>query len=120
MRRREACLAMGALLLMPVASAAAAGLSDRPAAGRAEELRRHLALGDPESARAVARHLPRDAAIGRDPEESAGLLLAALGPAPDRQAVAAGIRGDFGAGRTLRCGGWTLSLTEARLCALWR
>lgn len=117
MQRREACLTLGAICLSTVAGRPthAGGVP-----GAAGNLRRRLALRDPESARAVARHLPPDASIGREPEESAELIVAEMGTAPDRGAVVARIRADFGAGRTVLCDGWTLSLTEARLCALWR
>ena len=117
MQRREAFLTLGAMCLSTVAG--------RPAhaggtPGAAEDLRLRMALRDPESARTVARHLPPDAFIGREPEESAELIIAEMGTAPDGPAVAARIRADFGAGRIVLCDGWTLSLTEARLCALWR
>ena len=35
-----------------------------------------------------------------------------------RALLATGAREDFAAERTVRCGGWVLSATEARLCAL--
>lgn len=120
MRRRETCVTLGAAILS-LAAGRAGAMPDSAAKSRvAGDLRRRLALVAPDSARAVARRLPRTAQIGRNPEDSAGLLLAGLGPVPDRPAVMAAIQADFARGQVLRCDGWTISLTEARLCALWR
>jgi hypothetical protein len=76
---------------------------------------------------AVARLLPRRAhakAVGRaylavaPAEASIDGLRALLGAETTAEALATRVRTDFGAGRVVVVEGWTLSLTEARACAL--
>lgn len=75
-------------------------------------------LPHPESARVLGA-----AYLRRRPEEAnRSTLLGLLGLAGERairsEAVLALHRADFRAGRVLTLRGWTLSLTELRLCAL--
>ncbi len=99
-------------------------------AGRAPPLAERLRVlsGDAWSTRIVgqayAALYPHEAGAGL-PE----LILSSLPPerrvtpmTDDRTLVAslaAGMREDFAQGRTVVIGGWLLSRTEARLCALW-
>lgn len=48
----------------------------------------------------------------------AAAVAAAPSPAALRRRLAAAVRADFAAGRTVRVGGWTLARTEAQLCLL--
>ena len=63
-------------------------------------------------------------AMHRDERSSAALLRHLLGPMPPASAaetpgrIAARIRADYRAARTVTVEGWILSRTEARLCAL--
>jgi hypothetical protein len=112
---------------------ALAGLSATPLAALAttlhpaERLRR--LLPHPESAQAVG--LIYRAAFPAEVRSTVlvPLLLSSLSldagavagrsDASLRRAVAARVRADFAAGETVEIGGWMLSRTEARLCALW-
>ena len=132
MERRSALAALAGTL----GALAAPGLARAAAAtggGRATDavLRARLAHADAAALKAVAAHLPAEPRIGRTPAESARRLTDDLGttggtaggdPAGgvDAAAVGRAIRADFAAGRTVSCDGWQLSLTEARVAALWR
>jgi hypothetical protein len=78
-----------------------------------------------------ARLLGRDALVALDRPGGRQLAAQVLATLPGgaealarvsddelRALLAAGVREDFAAERTVRCGGWVLSATEARLCAL--
>jgi hypothetical protein len=95
-----------------------------PAARRLRSLARY-----PDSAKIVGELYRR----ARPEEDGAARLMelllsslslderqAVLQPAPALRALlVARIRDDFAAGDTVSIGGWVLSLTEARFCALW-
>src|SRR5690606_2898810 len=72
-----------------------------------------LPRGDEEARLLGERYL--DAHPG---ERDAAKLLASLGGALDREALARAVREDARAGRTVQVEGWILSLTEARLYGL--
>lgn len=92
-----------------------------------ERLRRLVRY--PESAREVGRLYRRAVPAEADVAVAAELILsslslghASLSSVPERalrRSVADRMRDDFAAGRTVKIGGWVLSTTEARLCALW-
>ena len=82
-------------------------------------------------ARRGARVLGRHALVALDRPGSRELATQVLATVPGgaealasasddelRALLATGVRDDFAAERTVRCGGWVLSATEARLCAL--
>jgi hypothetical protein len=83
------------------------------------------AFSDPDAAAALCRYLPQDAQIGRNPREAANHLETTIQiphfvGADLGQRLVACIRQDYGDGRILVVQGWTMSLTEARLAAVWR
>lgn len=117
--RRRLFLGMLNLPLIAVFSATRASSLDPD-----EELERHLLglLSDPHAAAAIGTEYLNSSARSWQRAE----LVRALRPqgerVADRRQLATWLlerqRDDFGADRTVTLQGWTLSLTEARLCAL--
>jgi hypothetical protein len=117
--RRQALLAGAGTVIASVVPPSCIGIADR--------LRR--LSRDPWSAREIGRSYAETVTASLAPDVLAALLLRDLRLAeedcarlPERRLshmVDARVRADFAAGRTADVDGWILSLTEARLAALW-
>lgn len=122
--RRNFCALIGSAVVgAGVARPAVSGVS--APVTPAERLSSLRAMTDAEAARAVARQLPADGDVGITPEASAERIVSSLDAVPTgrndlRERVIARIRQDYSEGRTLMVAGWSLTVTEARLAALWR
>ena len=125
-RQYSMCLSRRRALLAG-AGAVIASVVPPPCVGIADRLRR--LSRDPWSAREIGRSYAETARAPLTPDALAALLLRDLRLAetdcvrlPERRLsrmVEAHVRADFAAGRTAEVDGWILSLTEARLAALW-
>ena len=123
MKRRDLMLVLGGpIVLSLVGPTAGYSLAASP---EQDALGIFRAFSDPDAAAALCQYLPQDAQIGRNPHEAANLLKTTI-QTPHKvgadlgQRLAACIRQDYGDGRMLVVHGWTISLTEARLAAVWR
>jgi hypothetical protein len=101
-RREFLCLSLGAAVLTVPAREDAAAYPDL------------LAMLGPEPVRAIGVQYRRLVPAENDRIRLRAAILAVREPS-----IAASVRRDFDAGRTVLLNGWVLSATEARQCALF-